>query len=48
MDKKLESCANDPVIVRLLELEDLLLKLVSLEAEIRTQYARELITGQSS
>lgn len=48
MDKKLESCANDPVITRLLALEDLLLKAVPLEAEIRTQYARELINGQSN
>lgn len=46
MDKSvLERIANDPVILRLLELEDLLLKAVALESEIRTQYAHELITG---
>lgn len=46
MDKSvLERCVNDPVIVHLLELEDLLLKAVVLESEIRTQYVHELITG---
>lgn len=46
MDKSvLERIANDPVIIHLLELEDLLLKAVALESEIRTQYVHDLITG---
>lgn len=47
MDKSvLERIPNDPVIVHLLELEDLLLKAVNLEVEIRTKYANALITQQ--
>ena len=47
MDKiLLERIANDPVIVHLLELEDVLLKAVALEVEIRTKYANALITQQ--
>lgn len=42
----LERCANDPVIAYLLELEDVLLKAVALEVEIRTKYANALITQQ--
>lgn len=46
MDKSVvERIANDPVIAYLLELEDVLLKAVALEVEIRTKYAHELITG---